>query len=423
MPGDLAIRDRMVVATTQPEGSVGPVITTTIVGREAWWNESDLRPMFRDYLAIVISKKSKSTLRMDQESIPPALDFFKVNHKGVLSPDAVQDFVNRRIRVGKSYGIDYIRYSRIITFTKWCIKTGRLDQSKNPFQSVTIPKRPQRPPPDGSKIITPAQYRAIMSMATKRTVGWIVMLAWNTGMSLIDCCRLKWRDVRFEEAVICRARQKTGVWATIPYPRGGELERGLIEKREAAKLVGLFNPDDPVSPHHATDGVSGSMQTTLRQIRIDLGLPDTITFHAFRYTFASMMMSSGMSPINAAKVTGHLKLSQLAHYTIPNNESIRLELEGAKKEAGRDLEIIASHQEPEPIVGPYPTRMGFQPSARYTIKFDRQPRLPDGRRIQFVQAGPDAAGLTIQATPIDINGTPVMNDTIEVHFRDVKRLR
>ena len=137
-----------------------------------------------------------------------------------------------------------------------------------------------------------------------------------------------------------------------------------------------------------------------------------------------MLMASGMSQIQASKVTGHQTVEMLNHYTILRSDDLRGPIERAKQMAGRDQDVTVSVEAPRPPVGSRALGWGFQPGKRYEIKFDRQPRLPDGRRIHLVLIPDDQRGASARAWPVDLAGNRLLGDeTIDVRYSDCRKWR
>lgn len=347
------------------------------------------------------------------------LGYIRDHHEGLATvPSAVQ-FVEW-IRPRYAATTLQKEITAVKAFFKWMVSLEMIDERQNPWRNVALPKPPPRPPPNEERLITPEQYRLLRHHAVGRMAEWLILLGWNTGMALVDCCTLQWQHVLLDQYCIRRARNKTGSWSTIPYPQNGELDWALREKWKVAQQCGQDKPEDPVSPEHVRPiSARGSFDL----VRDEAGLHD-ITFHAFRYTFASMLMASGMSQIQASKVTGHQTVEMLNHYTILRSDDLRGPIERAKQMAGRDQDVTVSVEAPRPPVGSRALGWGFQPGKRYEIKFDRQPRLPDGRRIHLVLIPEDQRGASARAWPVDLAGNRLLGDeTIDVRYSDCRKWR
>lgn len=383
-----------------------PLSATRMIELSRRWNSEKLISM-------------SDSMKLGYDHLHEYIGFVIANHKGLATRDSAVSFIalqHGRMR-HSTFGW---KMNAVRSFFRWCTQRDLIDERQDPFRNVPSPKAPPRPPPSEDRIITPEQYQKLRHHAAGRIAEWPIMLAWNTGMAMIDCCTLEWQHVNMDEHYIQRARSKTGSWSTIPYPQDGELDWALREKLKIARHVGKAGPGDLVSPEHRE---ASAVRGAFELVRNEAELHD-ITFHSFRYTFASMLMASGMSQIQASKVTGHMSPDMLNHYTILKSDDLRAPIERAKQLAGRDQEVAASTKQPEPPVGSRAQGWGFQPGKRYQIKFEKQPRLPDGKRILLVMIPDDQSGAVANAWPVDLDGNRLLGDeTIMVRYCDCRKWR
>ena len=66
----------------------------------------------------------------------------------------------------------------------------------------------------------------------------------------------------------------------------------------------------------------GVAQKTIRELRVTLGLPDTVTPHALRHSFATHLLGAGMNLREVQHLLGHVSLSSTQIYADVDHEAI-----------------------------------------------------------------------------------------------------
>ena len=176
--------------------------------------------------------------------------------------------------------------------------------------------------------LTDAEVRTILAHADDDLRQLCVIMLY-TGLRLGDACQLKQADVDMDKGVISTIPIKTrrhGTRVTIPIHPAlrAELERmddGEYVNARNAHAYQTGNMQDRMSALFEKSGIETSI--------VENGKRKTITgAHAFRHTFISRAINSGMDPLLVQQIVGHSSIDMTAHYTHIKTETIRKGIEG-----------------------------------------------------------------------------------------------
>lgn len=178
----------------------------------------------------------------------------------------------------------------------WAVDRGWIERS--PVHR--IPKRP-----GGSIPAWTAEQIAAALDGLPEHLRRVVILAAYTGQRRGDLCALTW--AAYDGEALRLTQQKTG--AELVIAAHPDLRRELnLWKISAVTLTILANSQGrPWDPQVLT--------TAFRRALRRLGLPEGLSVHGIRKTFAATLASRGASTHQIAAGTGHRTLGMLAHYT------------------------------------------------------------------------------------------------------------
>ncbi len=205
------------------------------------------------------------------------------------------------------------------SFFKWLDRSGRLH---NPaIGLLRAPKTPKRLP----RPVTETNAKDIVALAKNEPEeAWVGLrdqalftLLYGAGLRIGEALALRWVDLAGKERLVVTGKgNKQRVVPLLPVVRETmEKYRGAVpyaSKKETFVFLGtrgeVLNP--------------GVAQRSLRRLRRDLGLPESVTPHALRHSFATHLLADGADLRTLQELLGHSSLSTTQIYT--KIESIQL---------------------------------------------------------------------------------------------------
>jgi integrase len=207
-----------------------------------------------------------------------------------------------------------------------------------------------REPVKKHEIFTAEEYERIKDYCAPRQQFhphlWLTILSYGTGMSLIDCCYLRWKDVHLDDNGPCyidvhRAKNKRfGERAVcrIPVIPFGDIHTWLLNLKKVEHLN--YKRFDGITDyvHQDCPGLydSGmSLSSDFRNIFRRIGIGKEKKFKHFRSTFCSNLVNSGTHIALICKMTGHNNTATLLRYLVPDRAELEMGLQKAMEYAAR----------------------------------------------------------------------------------------
>lgn len=205
------------------------------------------------------------------------------------------------------------------SFFRWLDRTGRLRNAA--IDLLRAPKTPKRLPrpvsEEGARgIVAEAQDIAAQDWIGLRDRALFTLL-YGAGLRIGEALSLRWRDVAGTERLTVTGKgNKQRAVPLLPIVR-----EALEVYRRAGPFAGEANA--PVFVGARGQALNpGVAQRQLRQVRRLLGLPDSVTPHALRHSFATHLLASGADLRSLQELLGHSSLSTTQLYT--RIESVQL---------------------------------------------------------------------------------------------------
>jgi len=205
----------------------------------------------------------------------------------------------------------------IKVFSNWLKKRGYKEDDlieKFPHKLVSVPKKP-------IVTFTDEDYERLKLAAEGTSLYYLIVAGWNTGMRLIDCATLKWKEIDLERKVIVRKPSKTEEYETVvEIPMSKELYNLLSE------MILVRDSSDYLCEHLAFKAMAGDLSKHFRYFLNRNKLYDKgKTFHAFRRTAISRWLSHPNADIMTVRhLSGHKDVKSLIPYFHPSMDKKKL---------------------------------------------------------------------------------------------------
>lgn len=190
-----------------------------------------------------------------------------------------------------------------------------------------------------AQIFTDEDYNKIKAYCTDREWTqphlWLFILSYHTGMSLVDCAYLRWRDVHLNEngpSFIEIHRIKTKrlgqkALCQIPIIPFTDVHEWLLKLKKVEHLN--YKRHDGITDFVHQD-CPGLYDCTFQHFRGDFknickrcGVDPKKTFRHLRNTFCSNLVNSGTQIALICKMTGHQNVQTLLKYLKPDRKSLQ----------------------------------------------------------------------------------------------------
>lgn len=198
-----------------------------------------------------------------------------------------------------------------------------------------------------AKTWTADEYAAIKSYCHGRAWCqvhlWLIVLAYRTGMSLVDCCHLRWRDVNLNENApsfidiyrIKTARLGQKALCQIPIIPFTDVHEWLLRLKKAEQLN--YTRHDGITDyvHQDAPGLYACRFSSINQdfrniyIRSGIDIKQGKTFRNFRNTFVSNLVNAGAQFALICKMTGHQNMKTLLLYLKADRHALQEQLHKA----------------------------------------------------------------------------------------------
>ncbi len=199
--------------------------------------------------------------------------------------------------------------------------------------SLQAPKKPHRTP----RAITPEQALDLVAapVSAGGAVDWqaardhaVLCLLYGAGLRISEVLALQVGDAPLPRTLrITGKGNKTRIVPILPILRDAvETARQVCPHAESPeRSLFVAARGGPLRPE--------TVQAAIRRLRGSLGLPDSVTPHALRHSFATHLLGAGADLRSIQELLGHASLSTTQIYTEVDTESLYSTYSRARKAA------------------------------------------------------------------------------------------
>jgi len=214
--------------------------------------------------------------------------------------DSVQTYLAYRMSVEKR---DFSTVNGDYSALQWFYKYI-LNREWN-VRKLIRPNKEKRLP----KYISPQQVNKLIESAPYKKHRIMFLLFYSTGLRLSELRMLKWEDVKFDEGVIYVQKGK------------GYKDRLVILQPEMEKMLRSYRSDQPEKQKYLFEGKTPnkviaprSVQWAFINARKKAGLPDWVTPHVLRHSYATTVLKNGTDILTLKELLGHKRLVTTTRY-------------------------------------------------------------------------------------------------------------
>jgi len=179
-------------------------------------------------------------------------------------------------------------------------------------ETVDLGPRPVAPKKDRVKaisVLTQDQLLALLAELQQPNHRLFALLAYGTGMRLLECCQARWEDIDGDRGLLRVARQKGGGgrWVSVPPTLLQRLRRHWRRQpRGPFILTSSRRPQRHLEP--------SSIQCAFQRARRRAALPSWVTPHTLRHTFATHQLQAGLDIRSVQQLLGHSQITTTMRY-------------------------------------------------------------------------------------------------------------
>jgi site-specific recombinase XerD len=228
-----------------------------------------------------------------------------------VSNKVVEEYKNKRSSQRKPTTVN-IELRALKSMFNTAVKWELID--KNPFKGVQLLRVTKGYP----KYLTKEEVDLLCESTRMDWLRYIILLAFNTGMRRNELINLKWEDVNLKEKnLIVRNGEffntKNKKDRYIPLSKA--IIKLLKKLPKLSEYVLTNENSKQLYPNYVTQ--------CFRDLKSDCGINKDVSFHSLRHSFASMLVSKGVSLYVVKELLGHSDFATTQIYAHLESKSLK----------------------------------------------------------------------------------------------------
>ena len=291
--------------------------------------EADLLAALEDWRRWLVTERRTSVHTVDAycRDVASFLEFIR-DHRGKtadlatlanLAPADFRSWLAARLGAGLSRTSLTRAMSALRNLFRFLDRTQGIDNQA--LAAVKAPKPPKSVPKSLSADAALALLRRAVEIAPEPWVGArdvaILTMLYGCGLRINEALRLNQEDAPASDTMVIMGKgNKERVVPVLPI---------VIDAVRTYCDACPYSIDTGNPLFYGTRGSRlnpGIVQRTMRDLRADLGLPETTTPHALRHSFATHLLAGGGDLRTIQELLGHASLSTTQRYTDVDTQTL-----------------------------------------------------------------------------------------------------
>lgn len=207
------------------------------------------------------------------------------------------------------------KLSSLRTFVAYCRRNGLLDA--DPTETLEAPIRRKRLP----KALNQQQTENLLDQPNPRKTALrdqaLLELIYGAGLRAGEAVSVNLADVDWKESCIrVRGKGNKERLSLFGEPCRRALQAYIAEERASYRGASGFPGDEPLFTNPGGGRLTTrSVQTTVRKLARAAGLPEDVTPHTLRHSFATHLLDGGADLKSVQQLLGHEDLATTQIYT------------------------------------------------------------------------------------------------------------
>jgi len=200
----------------------------------------------------------------------------------------------------------------------------------NPVEKIkSIPRDKDLPVPN--RAWTDDEIKTVLQEAQTPSIRAAIALSAYTSLRGVDVLTLTWSQ--YTKASISATQSKTGNDVWIPAMK--ELQY-ILDATPKNHLVIVSNEK---GKPYTTSGFKTMFHKLMKRLKLNGKLPEDLTFHGLRSTFATNLAAAGCTPHQIMAVTGHASIASVEKYVKKSRTRYQAETAIRKLEQSKNKSV------------------------------------------------------------------------------------